>query len=258
MENLDFGLKIEKETAEFGRFVIEPLPAGQGVTLGNALRRILLSALPGGAVAEVRIQGVSHPFSTVKGVKEDVVELLLNLKKVRFSLKGEGPYEASLEAKGKKTVTAKDIKSSSEVVVSNPNLKIASLTDKDAKLSIALVVEKGVGYKPAEEREGGRVGVIPMDSVFSPVVRVGLRTEGTRVGRKTNFDRLILEIVTDQTIKPSAALAAAAEILRDSFEKLSLAAAPRRLVKAVSATPEKSEKQLKKKSAPRKKSPAKK
>lgn len=258
MENLDFEIKTEKETAETGRFVIEPLPAGYGVTLGNSLRRVLLSSLPGGAIAEVRIQGVSHPFSTIKGLKEDVVELILNLKKVRFTLQGDGPYEATLEVKGKKTVNAKEIKASSEVVVANPDLKIATLTDKDAKLSITMMVEKGMGYKPAEEREGGRVGVIPMDSIFSPVTNVAFWTEGTRVGRKTNFERLILEITTDRTIKPSAALAETAAILRGYFEKISLSAAPRRAAKAAVAGPEKTKKPLKKKSSPRKKSVSKK
>lgn len=258
MENLDFGIKTEKETAEKGRFLIEPLPAGYGVTLGNSLRRVLLSSLPGGAIAELQIQGVSHPFSTIKGLKEDVVELILNLKKVRFTLQGDGPYEATLEAKGKKTVNAKDIRASSEVLIANPDLKIATLTDKDAKLSATLVIERGVGYKPAEEREGGRVGVIPMDSIFSPVVNVAFWTEGTRVGRKTNFERLIMEITTDRTIKPSAALAETAAILRGYFEKISLSSAPRKAGKTAAAPPEKVKKQLKKKSSPRKKSVSKK
>ncbi|MDP1710667.1 MAG: DNA-directed RNA polymerase subunit alpha [candidate division WWE3 bacterium] len=258
MENLDFELKTEKETAETGRFVIEPLPAGYGVTLGNALRRVLLSSLPGGAIAEVRIQGISHPFSTIKGLKEDVVELILNLKKVRFSLQGGGPYEATLEVKGKKTVSAKDIKVSSEVLIANPDLKIATLTDKDAKLSATLVVERGVGYKPVEEREGGRVGVIPIDSIFSPVINVAFWTEGTRVGRKTNFERLILEITTDCTIRPSAALAETAAILRGYFDKISLSSASRKAAKPAAAAAEKAKKQPKKETSPRKKSVSKK
>src|SRR3989344_1239455 len=147
MEPLDFEIKTEKETAGLGRFVIEPLAEGHGVTLGTALRRVLLSSLPGAAVAEVRIQGVTHPFTTVKGVREDVVELLLNLKKVRFSLRGDGPVEGIVEAKGKKTITASDIKASSELVIVNPDLKIATLTDKDSKLSLSLLIEKGIGYK---------------------------------------------------------------------------------------------------------------
>jgi DNA-directed RNA polymerase subunit alpha len=220
MEPLDFGIKIEKETGGLGRFVIEPLPEGYGVTIGAALRRILLSSLPGAAVAEIRIQGVTHPFTTIKGVREDVVELLLNLKKVRFNLRGDGPVEGVIEAKGKKTITAGDIKASSELVIANPSLKIATLTDKDSKLSFSVMIEKGVGYKPSEERERGKVGVIPLDSIFSPVVKVAFWTEGARVGRKTNFERLILEVTTDETLKPSRALSQAAEILRSHFDKV--------------------------------------
>ncbi len=259
MELIDFEIKKEKETPELGQFVIEPLPAGYGTTLGTALRRTLLSSLPGGAVAEVRIQGVAHPFTTLKGVKEDVVEILLNLKKVRFSLQGEGPYEATLEAKGRKTVTAGDIQISSEAKVANPDLKLATLTDKDAKISLILLVEKGVGYRSAEERGGGKVGVIPMDSVFSPVVKVSYRVEGTRVGRKTNFERLILEIVTDKTISPSAALSQAAEILvgylgRLVLPKVAEKTAARSLSKQRrAAPPESSSKKKRKKSSPSRK-----
>lgn len=226
METINFEIKKEKETQDLGRFVIEPLPAGYGMTLGTALRRTLLSSLSGGAISEVRIQGVAHPFTTLKGVKEDVVELIMNLKKVRFSLHGDGPYEATLEAKGKKVVTAGDIKISSEAQVANPDFKIATLTDKDAKIALTLLVEKGTGYRSTEERGGGKVGVIPMDSIFSPVVKVGYWVEGTRVGRNTNFERLILEVTTDATIKPSEAISSAAEILREYFSRLVVSKAP--------------------------------
>jgi len=211
--DLEIKTKKEKETGESGRFVIEPLPAGYGVTLGTALRRVLLSSLPGGAISEIQIQGVSHPFTTVKGIKEDVVEIMLNLKRVRFQVKGEGPFEGTLEAKGKKEITAGDIKVSSEAKVFNPDLRIATLTEKSAKLSVSLKVERGFGYRPAEEVETGKVGVIPMDSVFSPVVNVSFSVEGTRVGRRTDLDRLVLDIETDGTIKPSEALAEASRIL---------------------------------------------
>jgi len=220
MEPLEFGIKVEKETGDLGRFVIEPLPEGYGVTMGTALRRVLLSSLPGAAVAEVRIQGVTHPFTTIKGIREDVVELILNLKKIRFNLRGDGPVEGIIDVKGKKTITAGDIKASSELVVVNPDLKIATLTDKDSKLSLSLLIEKGVGYKPAEERERGKVGVIPLDSIFTPVLKVSFSTEGARVGRKTNFERLILEVTTDGTIKPARALGQAAEFIRSYFEKI--------------------------------------
>jgi DNA-directed RNA polymerase subunit alpha len=253
MESLDFEIKTEKENAGLGRFVIEPLPEGYGVTLGTALRRVLLSSLPGAAVAEVHIQGVTHPFTTVKGVREDVVELLLNLKKVRFTLRGDGPFEGTLDAKGKKSITAGDIKISSEVVIANPDLKIATLTDKDSKLSLSLIVEKGVGYKPSEERERGRIGVIPLDSIFSPVVKVSFWTEGARVGRKTNFERLILEITTDETLKPSRALGQAAEILRNHLERIAASFPPAKVSPQPKAAVEKPKKKTKKRTSPKKK-----
>lgn len=221
MDLKDLQIKKEKETKDSGVFVIEPLPSGYGITLGTALRRVLLSSLPGGAISEVRIQGVSHPFTTVKGVREDVVEIILNLKRVRFQIRGDGPFEGTLEAKGKKELTAKDIKVSSEVVVANPSAKIATLTDKSSKLSINLVVERGVGYRSAEERESDKVGVIPMDSVFSPVTNVSFSVEGARVGRRTDLDRLVVNVATDETIKPSQALEEAAKILQGYFARIS-------------------------------------
>lgn len=220
MDLKEIEIKKEKETQDTGRFTIGPLPSGYGVTLGTALRRILLSSLPGGAISEVRFQGIPHPFGTIKGIKEDVVEILLNLKKVRFKLHGNGPYEGEIHGKGKKVVTAGDIKISSEASVVNPPLKIATLTDRDAELSATLNVERGFGYKPAEEREGGKVGVIPMDSIFSPVLRVGFWVKGARVGRKADLDQIILEVVTDGTIKPSEAVLEAAKVLRDYFDHL--------------------------------------
>lgn len=220
MDLKELKIKKEKETKETGRFVIEPLPAGYGATLGTALRRVLLSSLPGGAVTEMRIQGVSHPFTTIKGVKEDVVELMLNLKKVRFKLHGDGPFEGTLEAKGKKVLKAGDIKISSEAVVANPDFKVATLTDRNTKLSISLLVERGIGYRSVEDREGGKVGAIPLDSIFSPVTKVVLSVEGTRMGRRTDLDRLVLEVTTDGTLKPSEAIEESAKILHGYFARI--------------------------------------
>ena len=206
-------VKKEKGTKDAGRFVIEPLPSGYGHTLGNGLRRVLLSSLPGAAIAEISIVGISHPFTTIKGVREDVIELILNLKKVRFTMHVDEPLEARIEVKGKKEVTAGDIKIASGAEVANPKLKIATLTDGSAKLSVRLLVERGVGYKASEEGKGSRVGVIPMDSVFSPVTKVAYWVEEMRRGRETDLDRLIIEITTDGTIKPSEALEKATGIL---------------------------------------------
>lgn len=207
-------VKTEKETKTFGRLVIEPLPSGYGHTLGNALRRILYSSLPGAAIVEVNFAGVLHPFTTIKGVEEDVVELILNLKKVRFVMHIDSLSEAQIEAKGKRVVTAGDIKVGAGVEVANPELRIASLTSKLAKLSVKLLIEKGVGYKLAEERKTSQVGVIPIDSAFSPVIRVVYRVEQTRRGREADLDRLVMEVTTDGTVKPSEALQKAAVILR--------------------------------------------
>jgi len=221
MFDLEVRTKKEKETGEKGRFVIEPLPGGYGVTLGTALRRVLLSSLPGGAISEIQIQGVSHAFTTIKGIKEDVVEIMLNLKRVRFQVKGEGPFEGTIEVKGKKEITGVDIQVSSEAKVFNPDLKIATLTDKGAKLSASLKIERGFGYRQAEEVETGKVGVIPMDSVFSPVLNVSFAVEETRVGRQTGLDRLVLDIETDGTIKPSQALEEASRILSNFLASVS-------------------------------------
>lgn len=210
-------IKKEKESKTEGRFIIEPLPAGYGNTLGNALRRVLLSSLPGAAIAEVSFKGISHPFSTIKGVKEDVIELILNLKKVRFIMHSDEPLEGRIEAKGKKEVTAGDIKIVAGAEVANPKLKIATLTDRSARLSAKLLVERGVGYKTSEERKGSAVGVIPMDSLFSPVTKATYWVEETRLGRETGLDRLILEVITDGTIEPFEALKKASSILIDYF-----------------------------------------
>jgi len=209
----EIAVKKEKGTKDAGRFVIEPLPSGYGHTLGNGLRRVLLSSLPGAAIVEISIVGVSHPFTTIKGVREDVIELILNLKKVRFTMHVDEPLEARIEVKGKKEVTAGDIKVASGAEVANPKLKIATLTDKSAKLSAWLLVERGTGYKASEEREGSKVGVIPIDSIFSPVTEVAYWVEETRRGRETELDRLIIEITTDGTINPSEALEKATGIL---------------------------------------------
>ena len=209
----EIAIKTEKTAKEMGRFVIEPLPSGYGYTLGNALRRVLLSSLPGAAVAEVRFEGVSHPFTTIKGVEEDVIELILNLKKVRFISHVDEPLEGQIEAKGKGRVTAGDIKISAGAEVANPKLNIATLTDRSAKLSAKILVVKGFGYNPSEERKGSKVGAIPIDSVFSPVTKVAYWVEETRRGRETNLDKLIIELTTDGTIKPREALEKAATIL---------------------------------------------
>jgi DNA-directed RNA polymerase subunit alpha len=176
------------------------------------LRRVLLTSLPGAAVTSAKISGVRHQFSTLKGMKEDVVELLLNLKKVRFEYVGDKPSKASLSVKGKKDVKAGDIKTDAAVKVSNPDLVLASLA-KDTKLDVKMEIEAGSGYSPAEDRATGEIGLIPLDASFSPITRVNYKVEETRVGRLTNYDKLVIEVWTDGTIKPKESIIKASEIL---------------------------------------------
>ncbi|MDO8487305.1 MAG: DNA-directed RNA polymerase subunit alpha [Candidatus Curtissbacteria bacterium] len=210
-------IQTEKETADFGKFIIEPLDQGYGHTIGNALRRVLLSSLPGAAITQLKIAGVRHQFSGVAGMSEDIVELILNLKKVRLQITEDKPVKLNLEVKGPKVVTAGDIEKAAGCQIVNPSLVIAHLADSKAKLSARLVAEAGSGYSLAEERKTDEIGVIPIDANFSPIIHANYKVEATRVGRLTNYDKLTLEITTDGTIKPSDALKSAAKILVDYF-----------------------------------------
>jgi DNA-directed RNA polymerase subunit alpha len=209
----------EDKKANYAKFVISPLEAGYGNTLGNSLRRVLLTSLTGTAITRVKIQGVKHQFSSLKGMKEDVIEFLLNLKKVRIFYNEEKAIKASLEVKGAGEVKAKDIKIDPPAKIANPELVLAYL-NKDATLNAKMDVETGVGYSSSEDRKTGEVGVIPMDAVFTPVVRVNYKVEETRVGRLTNYDRLVLEIWTDGTIDPKQALLKAANIMVSYFMQI--------------------------------------
>lgn len=210
-------VSCEKETADYGKFTIEPLDQGYGHTIGNTLRRVLLTSLPGAAITQVKISGVRHQFSTLSGMSEDIVEFILNLKKVRLKITSDKPVKLVLDAKGPKEVKAKDIPPAAGVQVINGDLTLAHLADTKAKLTAHLVAENGSGYSLADERKTGEIGVIPIDANFSPVIQVNYRIEATRVGRLTNYDKLTLEITTDGTIKPQEALKSAAKILVDHF-----------------------------------------
>lgn len=214
-----FEIKQEESKGDYGKFVISPLQQGYGDTLGNSLRRVLLTSLPGAAISSVRISGVKHQFSSLKGMKEDVVEFLLNLKKVRFSYSGEKPVKATLSVKSSGEVKAKDIKVPANVKIANPELVLAIL-NKGAKLEAEMEIESGVGYSPAEERSGGPIGLIPLDASFSPIQRVNYKVEETRVGRLTNYDKLILEIWTDGTITPKESVILAAKTLVAYFNQV--------------------------------------
>lgn len=220
MQEPIFTIKPEGRSTDYGRFVIEPLEQGFGHTLGTALRRVLLTSLPGAAITQVKIGGVRHQFSTIPGMKEDVVEFLLNLKKVRLKLSSEKPVKLTLSVHGKKEIKAGDIKSAGNAKVVNPQLLLANLSSAKAEVGVEMQAERGVGYSPEEERKTGTVGLIPLDALFSPISRVNYKVEQTRVGRLTNYDKLTLEIWTDGTAKPEDALKQAAEILVTYFSQI--------------------------------------
>lgn len=213
-----FTIKAEETTANFGRFVIEPLPQGFGDTLGNALRRVLYSSVPGAAITSIIINGANHQFTTIEGVKEDVVQIVLALKQINISYSGDKAVRLTLSAHGPGEVKAGQFEVPAGVTIANPELVIAHLAAKDTKLEIDATVETGLGYSPAEERKSTTVGVIPIDAAFTPVVRVNYSVEATRVGRVTNFDKLLLDITTNGTIAPADALRGAGETLVSYFQ----------------------------------------
>ena len=207
------------EKKDYAKFVVEPLEKGLGITLGNSLRRVLLSSLPGAAVTSVKIDGVLHEFSTIPGVVEDVTDIILNLKMLALKVHSDEPQVIYLEASGEGEVTAGDIQLNSDVEILNPELHIATL-DTGAKLSMEIAVEKGRGYRPSEKnrKEEHVIGVIPVDSIFSPIQKVNYTVSDTRVGQITDYDRLVLELWTDGTIHPDEAVSLSAKILSDHFK----------------------------------------
>ncbi|MBN3032777.1 MAG: DNA-directed RNA polymerase subunit alpha [Candidatus Saganbacteria bacterium] len=207
-------VKAAELTDKFGQFVVEPLPRGYGTTLGNPLRRILLSSLAGAAITAVKIDGVAHEFSTIAGVTEDVLHLLLNLKEIVIRSHSDQAKTVTLKAKGKGEVTAGDIEHDAEIEIVNPGLKLATL-DAGGKLNLEMIVERGRGYVPAERNKKPNlpVGFIPTDSIFTPVVKVNISTEETRVGQEINHDRLVLSVWTNGSIKPDEAVKESARIL---------------------------------------------
>ncbi|OGK28805.1 DNA-directed RNA polymerase subunit alpha [Candidatus Roizmanbacteria bacterium RIFCSPHIGHO2_02_FULL_40_9] len=211
-----FTTKKADLSSTYGKFTISPLPAGFGHSMGNALRRALMSSIEGASATYVKINDVVHPFSTLKGIKESGLDIILNLKALRFNPAGKGPFAMSLTKKGKGMVHAADFKGG-DIEIVNSDLMIAELTTSDAKLDIELTIERGLGYSPSEEKEKKEFGVLAVDSLFSPVVKVNYRIEDERVGRKTNFDRLTLEIWTDGTINPEEALRQSSMILSEFF-----------------------------------------
>ncbi len=214
-------IEREAEARNYGKFIISPLERGYGVTLGNALRRILLSSLDGAAVTSIRIADVQHEFSDIPGVREDVIRVMLQIKQLRMSMHGVDTARMHLEVRGSGVVTAGDIMTPPEVDIMNPDLYIFSVDDAGANLDIELLVEKGRGYSPSDDRTGKLpIGELPVDAIFSPVRRVNWDVGSARVGQNTNYDRLVLEIWTDGTISPEAALSTSAKIMIDHMRHL--------------------------------------
>ncbi|MCR4600222.1 MAG: DNA-directed RNA polymerase subunit alpha [Clostridia bacterium] len=221
-------IEIEKPTIEcvnsetdknYGKFIVEPLERGYGTTLGNALRRILLSSLPGAAATSIQIDGILHEFSTVPGVKEDVTTIILNLKKLALRINSDEPKRASINEKGPKVVTAADIVADADVEIFNPDLHIATLDD-GAELNMEINLSTGRGYVPAEgnKTESTPIAVIPVDSIYTPARKVNFTVENTRVGQITDYDRLILEIWTDGSISPKESVSIAAKIMQEHLK----------------------------------------
>ncbi|MBE3599007.1 MAG: DNA-directed RNA polymerase subunit alpha [Limnochordaceae bacterium] len=223
-------IQAQDVTDVYGKFVVEPLERGYGITLGNSLRRVLMSSLPGAAVSTIRIDGVLHEFSHVPGVLEDVTDIILNVKNLVVRLHGDGPVTARLEASEEGPVLARQIQVGPEVEVLNPDLRIATL-EKGGHLSMEMTIVKGHGWVPAERNKepGQPIGVIAVDSIFNPVRKVNYTVENTRVGQRTDFDRLVLEVWTNGTIGPVDAVASAARMLvqhLDLFTSLTTAQSP--------------------------------
>jgi DNA-directed RNA polymerase subunit alpha len=212
-------IEVRERRENYAKFVIEPLERGFGITLGNALRRVLLSSIPGAAVTYVKIDGVLHEFSTISGVVEDTVDLLLNLKGLPIKLNTEDPKVLSLSVSGSKEVTAGDIAPDADVEILQPNYHIATLSKKDAKLSMEIGIEKSRGYVTSDKQRNieHMIGLIPMDSIFSPIRKVNFSVDDTRVGQSVDFDRLTLEIESNGSITPDDALSEAAQILTEEL-----------------------------------------
>lgn len=212
--------KVE-ETDNYGKFVVEPLERGYGTTLGNSLRRVMMASLPGAAITSIQIDGVLHEFSTVQGVTEDVTQIILNLKKVSLKIESEDAKDLELDVKGPAEVTAGDIQGDGDVTILNPDLHIATVAD-GAELHIMMTADKGRGYVPADQNKlrlsGLEIRTLPIDSIYTPIERVNYTVENTRVGQSNDFDKLTLDVWTDGSLTPTAAISLAAKILTEHLE----------------------------------------
>lgn len=238
--NPTFQITEVETTATTATLVIEPLEKGYGHTLGNALRRVLLTSLPGHAITSVRIKGIEHQYSTLEGMREDMVELILNLKQVRIKSDATEDFTMRLSAKGPRTVTAADIEIDGSAEIVNPDQVIAVLA-KGTTLDLEMTVSSGLGYVLASETTSPVIGEIPVDALFSPVIKVSYRVEATRVGRRTDFDKIVLDVQTDGSVKPIDAANQSAEILARQFTQVFNPVIPEVEEQAVSLSPEEAE-----------------
>lgn len=240
---VDIAVKTVVETELKGTYDISPIPKGFGNTLANSIRRVLLSSIPGSAVTSVKIKGVEHEYSTIEGVKEDVVELLLNLKQVKFTMSSDEPQTLTLKVKGAKEVKASDIVVSNGVLVTTPDVHIATVTDNSAELVIELVVERGVGYRDSNSDQRSEAGRIMIDADFSPIRSVSFDVSEARKGKDTNLDAVLVDIETDGSIAPKTALIESAKIMQEFMGKVIVALGVSKLeveemVAAANAMPE--------------------
>lgn len=219
MKAMNFQLNVVEESAKKGIFSVEPLENGFGHTLGNSLRRVLLSSFKGAAITSVKVAGVSHKFSTLAGMSEDMIDLMLNLKSVKVAYDGDEVTTATLSVKGPKVVKASDITTPANVSIVSPDVVIANLA-AGTKLDLELTIQSGYGYSPADERPTETLGVLVLDAIYSPVERVSYHVESTRVGRRTDFDKLVIEVITDGSISPRQAVIDAASVLVAAFTQI--------------------------------------
>ncbi|MEK7603984.1 MAG: DNA-directed RNA polymerase subunit alpha [Patescibacteria group bacterium] len=235
-----------KKEGNRATFEISPLMPGYGATIANPLRRVLLSSLEGAAVTSIKIKGVDHEFTTVPGVMEDIIQIILNVKRIRFKLHSEEPVKVTLSVKGDKEITAADIKATSDVEIINPDQHIATLTDKKSGFEMELDIEKGVGYMPVEQRQKDKlaIGAIAIDAIFSPIRMVNFTVDNVRVGQRIDYNRITLDIETDGSIEPEDALKKASEIIVKHFETIGSIELPE---KNDSESPEKQKKRTIKK-----------
>ena len=222
--------KVIKKKDNLAVFEIEALYPGYGATIGNSLRRVLFSSLEGAAITRVKIKGVQHEFSTIPGVKEDVINILLNLKQLRFKIFSQEPQEAFLSVKGEKKVKGSDFKLPTQVELVNKSAPVCTLTSGNVEIKIEILIEKGIGYEPIERRKKEKleIGEVPIDAIYTPVRKVSFHVENMRVGERTDYDRLKIEIETDGTITPEAAMSQASEILINHFELINKAISEKR------------------------------